>query len=45
MSKTIKSFIRNVIEENYAAANKDLDSAIKQIIKQKIANNLKNKSK
>lgn len=44
MSKIIKNFIRNVVEENYAQANKDLDSAVKQIIRTKIAKHLKTKN-
>ena len=44
MSKLIKSFIRNVIEENYAQANKDLDNAVKLKIRDKIAKHLKTKN-
>ena len=37
----ITSFINNIIEKNYSAANKNVSSAVSKIIKQKIINNNK----
>jgi hypothetical protein len=43
MSNHIKSFIKHLIEENYSAANIDLEKAVFAQIKTRIATNLKNK--
>jgi hypothetical protein len=37
MNEHIKSFIKNVIEENYAAANKDLSNSIELALLARIA--------
>jgi len=37
MSDQIKSFIKNIIEENYAAANANLSKSIEQALLSKIA--------
>jgi|19_taG_2_1085344.scaffolds.fasta_scaffold00161_19 hypothetical protein len=37
----IKSFISNIIDKNYAAANTDLQSVVESKIKQKIAKSAK----
>ena len=36
-NKQIKSFISNIIDKNYAAANTDLKSVVDSKLKQKIA--------
>ena len=37
MSESIKSFIKNIIEENYAAANADLNKSIQLALLDRIA--------